>query len=132
MARKSGIQYFKYVAIFVMCLVAACYMVPEYPDYPQSDRSMVDEMKLDGTGDKLLVRTKQYDYDFALSSSATTRTIARPISACRTTKSRGWSNTALRGSEPTTAMRSAPRGPPTSSATGTIAAASAPMPVRIS
>ncbi|KVG64935.1 hypothetical protein [Burkholderia pseudomultivorans] len=66
MARKSGSKYFKYVAIFVLCFVAACYMVPEYPDYPRSDRSMVDEMKLDGAGDKLLVRTKQYDYDFAL------------------------------------------------------------------
>lgn len=66
MARKSGITYFKYAAIFVMVFIAACYMVPEYPDDPQSNRSMVDEMKLDGTGDHLLVRTQQYDYDFAL------------------------------------------------------------------
>ncbi|MFM0047406.1 hypothetical protein [Paraburkholderia sediminicola] len=59
-------KYIKYLAIFAVCFVAACYLVPEFPQYPQVSGESIDELKLNSTGDRLLVRTEQYDYDFAL------------------------------------------------------------------
>lgn len=76
MARKSLLKYIKYAAIFAICFVAVCYLVPEFPEYPQSSSEFIDEMRLNSAGDRLLVRTEQYDYDFALPSSTLSLALA--------------------------------------------------------
>lgn len=68
MAGKSLTKVIKYLAIFAVLFVAVCYLVPEFPENPQSSSESIDELKLNGAGDMLLVRTEQYDYDFALPS----------------------------------------------------------------
>lgn len=42
------------------------HVVPEFPEYPRSSGESIDELKLNSAGDRLLVRTERYDYDFAL------------------------------------------------------------------
>lgn len=59
-------KYVKFLLIFAICFVALCYLVPEFPETPQSRSESIDEMKLDSTGERLLLRTEQYDYDFVL------------------------------------------------------------------
>jgi len=61
-------KYIKYLAIFAVCFVTLCYLVPEFPESPESRSESIDEMRLDSVGDRLLVRTDWYDYDFVLPS----------------------------------------------------------------
>jgi hypothetical protein len=76
MAQKSRMKYIKYLAIFAVCFVAVCYLVPEFPEHPQMSSESIDEMKLDSAGDRLLVRTEHYDYDFALPTKALSLALA--------------------------------------------------------
>ncbi|WP_322092040.1 hypothetical protein [Paraburkholderia bannensis] len=54
------------LAIFAVLFIAACYLVPEFPEYPKTQSESIDEIKLNATGDRLLVRTQYSDFDFAL------------------------------------------------------------------
>jgi hypothetical protein len=75
-SQQSEMKVIRYLAIFAVCFIAACYLVPEYPEYPKTSSESIDEIKLNATGDRLLVRTNLSDYDFALPNTALSAALA--------------------------------------------------------
>ena len=56
----------KWVFILAAMIVAASFLVPVYPEVPEETREPIVALNVSHSGERLLLRTRTHDYDFAL------------------------------------------------------------------